>query len=122
MYYLLEENPTRIRILDDKNNEIEHRQITDIKEEMKISFQSSIKVIKFSESVFDLINWNEDLVNIGTSCGSLMVDCKHAKSDFSDGFYDVEWITAIYKPNSNGDYIKVWEKKEYGDGFNGKDN
>lgn len=112
MYYLLEENPTGIRILDDKNNEIEHKQITDMKEYIKLNLYSSIKIINFSKSVFDLINWNEDLVRIDTVCGSLMIDCKHAKSDFSDGFYDVEWINAIYKPNKNSDYIKVWEKKD----------
>ena len=70
------------------------------------------KIKKQSENIFDLIDWNEDLVRIDTSIGSLMIECKTAKSDFSDGYYDFEWIVAIYKPNEKGDYIKVWEKKD----------
>lgn len=131
MYYLLEDNPTGIRILDDKNNEIEHRQITDMKEEMKISFQSSIKVIKFSENVFDLIEigdlvmvdrakiypsfYTESIIEISQVFWS---ESHHSLCVYprGNGYYCpiIEFgvqkgILAIYKSNSNGDYIKVWE-------------
>lgn len=134
MFYLLENNPTGIRILDDKNNEIEHKQITDMKDEMEISFLSSIKIIKFSESVFDLIEagdlvmvdkakiysnfYTEPIIETSQVFWS---DSHHSLCVYPrrNGYYCPiisfgvqKGILAIYKPNSNGDYIKVWEKKD----------
>ena len=120
MYYLLEDN----RIFDSENLRKDlssgkpFAMEFDIgKERNEIHFYflgihfEALKIKKQSESVYDLIDWNEDLIRIDTACGFLTVGCKHTKSDFSDGFYDVEWINAIYKSNPRGDYIKVWEKK-----------
>ena len=74
---------------------------------------------KQSENVFDLVEE-----------GDLIKDdnCLYEVREISDGkddngrksaisqpgmFKHWEWnIEAIYKPNSNGDYIKVWEKKD----------
>lgn len=76
---------------------------------------NSTEIKKQSEDVFDFIDWNKDLVRIDTDIASLMLECRIAKSDFNDGYYDFEWITAIYKLNEKGDYIKVWEKKNMKD-------
>ena len=71
------------------------------------------KIIKKSENVFDLIDWNNDLVRLTFTDGeSFIVHCKINKSEFNVGFYDVEWISAIYKPDNKGNYIKVWERKQ----------
>ena len=70
-------------------------------------------VKKQSGNVFDLIDWNNDLVRLTFKDGkSLIVYCNINKSEFNDGFYDVEWISAIYKPDKKGNYIKVWERKK----------
>lgn len=71
------------------------------------------KIINRSENVFDLIDWNNDLVRLTfKDRESFIAHCKINKSEFNDGFYDVEWISAIYKPDKKGNYIKVWEREE----------
>lgn len=118
MYYLLEDN----RIIDSNNLPYEWKFFSTLISEKDKTIilhcrdpreRKQFKIKKQSEKVFDLIDWNNDLVRINTTCGSMIVDCKHAKSDFSDGYYNVEWINAIYKFNDTGNYIKVWEKKEW---------
>lgn len=90
MYYLLEDN----RIIEE------------------LPLQTVI-VKNQSKNVFDLIDWEEDIIRITWSDGkSFILYCDISKSDFSDGYYSLDWITAIYKPDEKGNYIKVWEKKE----------
>lgn len=61
-------------------------------------------VVKQSENVFDLIDRENDLLKIGVCYPSIL----EAKS-INVNFNDVVNILAIYKSNSKGDYIKVWE-------------
>lgn len=66
-----------------------------------------------SENVFDLIDWNNDLIRLTFKDGHrLIVYCDINKCEFNNGYYDFEWISAIYKPDGEGNYIKVWERKE----------
>ena len=62
------------------------------------------KIIKRSENVLDLINKKEDLVKID---GQIIM----AKTINGD-LRNLSGISAIYKPNRKGNYIKVWERKE----------
>ena len=72
-------------------------------------FYGTIK--KQSENVYNLIDWEKDLVRITWSDGkNFIIDCNINKSEFFDGYYRFEWITAIYKPDEKGNYIKVWEE------------
>lgn len=73
---------------------------------------------KQSENVFDLIE-NGDLLKIKQpkeaslkydfgECNALE---KHNYASYIKDYFPNK-ILAIYKPNSNGDYIKVWEKEK----------
>ncbi len=75
-------------------------------------------VKKQSENVCDLIEVGdlvaqkkifgyEEIYNISLVCGK---DDKLIKCFYCTMFEDN--VFAIYKPNSHGDYIKVWEKKD----------
>ena len=112
MYYLLEDN----RIVDSEKENVYVNEYQGIKWGHKNNEHKTCLglIKKQSENVFDFVDWNNDLVRVYTACGFMIVDCNHAKSDFSDGYYNVEWINAIYKPDANGNYIKVWEVKENG--------
>lgn len=61
------------------------------------------KIKKQSENVYDLIDREKDLVEIE---GQIIM-AKHISGDISK----MSGISAIYKPDANGNYIKVWEKK-----------
>lgn len=67
------------------------------------------KIKKQSEHVYYLINWENDLVR--TKDGDV-INCSQLFLFYMQEYVDKQLFTAIYKPNSNGDYIKVWEKKE----------
>jgi hypothetical protein len=118
MFYLLENN----RIIDSNVSytkvlpfweEKEGRLFAKCKSGKSYQVFKYDKIIKQSENVFDLIDWNNDLVRLTFTDGeNFIAHCKTNKIDFNDGFYDFEWISAIYKPDGKGNYIKVWERKE----------
>lgn len=123
MFYLLENN----KIIDSENYKEPYILSKDVIRNREVLFLTSFKdqvsvkgtIKKQSENVFDLIEE-----------GDLIKDENHLYevSEISNGEKDNgrksaisqpgmhkhwEWeIEAIYKPNSKGDYIKVWEKKD----------
>ena len=108
MYYLLESN----RIID--TNEVLN---SGIQIKIKVSGDSKVLYLigwfgerffgtikKQSENVYDLIDKKQDLIKID---GQIIM----AKTILGD-VRNLSGISAIYKPDAKGDYIKVWEKKE----------
>ena len=122
MFYLLEDN----RIIDSNSLPIDWRpyQITFDNDTMVVSLwcpdpreRKQFNIISKSENVFDLIEAGdlvtqkkmfdcEEIDNISLVCGK---DDKLIKCFYCTIFEDK--VCAIYKPNSKGDYIKVWEKR-----------
>lgn len=102
MYYLLEDN----RIID--SNDIRHFEEDGYLKTLD-AFLEEIKVIgkikKQSENVYDFIDWEQDLVRVDDN----IFCCKYFYS--KEEYLTNKWFNAIYKPNSKGDYIKVWENK-----------
>lgn len=116
MFYLLEDN----RIID--SEELKRKLHFDAKvgiidNELIVTlenfpiFRSESKIKKQSENVFDLIDWEEDLVKHKTNIFVWHCSVLNQTSDISEHIKN-KTITAIYKPNEKGDYIKVWEKKD----------
>ena len=118
MFYLLENN----RIIDSNTLFTKNIPLWEVKDNLLFAKSKNGKLIKpykynaiknQSENVFDLIDWNNDLIRLTFKDGHrLIVYCDISKCEFNDGYYDVEWISAIYKLNEKGNYIKVWERKE----------
>lgn len=138
MFYLLENN----RIIDSENYKEPYILSKDVIRNREVLFLTSFKdqvsvkgaIKKQSENVFDLIEvgdlilidrakiypyfYTESIIEVSQifwsdSHNSL---CVYPRGN---GYYCpiIEFgvqkgIIAIYKPNSNGDYIKVWEKKD----------
>ena len=105
MFYLLEDNT----IIDDKKlnvrvNEYQGKQFLARDSKNRYSLG---KIKNQSEKVFDLIDWEQDLVK--HSANDLIWHCVilYQTSDIS-----AIDVTAIYKPDSKGNYIKVWERRE----------
>ena len=81
------------------------------------------KIKKQSENVLDLIE-EKDLIKLSNTLNQVITILQEGKKRcFEIG--ENRWFSkkelnnyinakclAIYKPNSNGDYIKVWEKKD----------
>ena len=136
MYYLLENN----MILSDKQcnkyinyEDKENDYVTyagkhgDIFIEMYLSngckeIRTISKVIKKSENVFDLIEVGDLFAFKYKYMDTEAIDIAKVVHiyRYKDGDIDIatrgyvhatEKIQAIYKPNSKGDYIKVWEKE-----------
>ena len=120
MYYLLEDN----RIVDSENiresiglpNHISAK-IDDVSKEVIIEntfaklIINVLKIKKQSENVFDLIE-KGDLVNtIVDSIYQVVIIAKNVVIAPQLAF-DLAEVTAIYKPDSKGNYIKVWENKD----------
>ena len=128
MYYLLEDN----RIIDSenlpKNWEIFSisfdRMYVKIFEDIIITQTFDIK--KQSENVFDLIE-EGDLIRCDRCDGIFEVSDIDLFDEYDKEIYDCDKsfisypanaqhleneISAIYKPDEKGNYIKVWEKKE----------
>lgn len=62
---------------------------------------------KQSENVFDLVE-KTDLIKLKFGDAFNILEVNH----INGGVKGMRGILAIYKPNSHGDYIKVWEKKD----------
>ena len=123
MFYLLEDN----RIIDSSNLEKEKMKYIKFPTKDKPYNQGSyllhediqyIKIKKQSENVCDLIEVGDlvaqkkifgykEIYNVSLVCGK---DDKLIKCFYCTMFEDK--VVAIYKPNSKGDYIKVWGKKD----------
>lgn len=136
MYYLLEDNRRINRIIDSENLRKDLSDGTlldpvfDIKEEKnKVHYYFeglhlvTLKIIKQSENVLDLIEVG-DLVKLDKTLNQVITILKEDKRTIFE-IGDNKWFSfkelnnylnnnllAIYKPNSNGNYIKVWEAKE----------
>lgn len=71
------------------------------------------KIKKQSENVIELIEVGDLIIG---SCKEVLIVRENLYDDkeilgLDSLVIGYEEITAIYKPNSRGDYIKVWEKK-----------
>ena len=104
MYYLLDDN----NIIDSekletikfpKSNVVTFKRYDDF-------FCSTNKIKKQRENVYDLIDWEKDLVKVDDA----IHHCKYFHRDLREEYIKYKWFNAIYKPNSNGDFIKVWEE------------
>ena len=84
-------------------------------------------ILKKSENVFDFVEvgdlvkfaWNNRNDNCPISIRKVYSIKKHKDNgwltvDYELAIYDDE-VLAIYKPNKNGDYIKVWERMNEND-------
>lgn len=78
----------------------------------KDAFKAKFNKIKNqSENVFDLIE-KGDLVNTVFDLIYQVVIIAKNVVIAPQWAFDLAVVTAIYKPDSEGNYIKVWEKKE----------
>lgn len=107
MYYLLEDN----RIIDSEKEDVYVNEYQGSKWLHKNNEHKTCLgyIKKQSEDVFDLIDWEKDLIKIQLPFENQILHCKLNKVYFLYGEYKL--ILAIYKPDANGNYIKVWEKK-----------
>lgn len=77
----------------------------------KDAFKAKFNKIKNqSENVYDLIDLENDIVKYKFREEDIITKAVDASLSYIIGSYP-EDVIAIYKPNSRGDYIKVWEKK-----------
>lgn len=102
MFYLLKDN----RIIDSQKEDVYAKEYQGHKWLFKNNeHKTCLGLIKSqSENVFDLINKKEDLVKIDGQ----IVMAKTINGDLRN----LSGISAIYKPDDKGNYIKVWERKE----------
>lgn len=114
MYYLLEDN----RIVDSENiRELVpfEMDISIEKNKILLSFNNlimnTIKIIKQSPIVYDLIDKENDLVKYNFNGDYVISRAVNASLSYIIGSYP-ESVIAIYKPDEFGNYIKVWEKKD----------
>lgn len=76
------------------------------------------KIKKQSENVYDLIEFG-DLLFLPFYCGDMLISRFDTFESYENNLFYC-WIHtvrekeiyAIYKPDSEGNFIKVWEKKE----------
>lgn len=82
-------------------------------------FETLDHIIKQSDNVLDLIEVGDliglnksigEVLSIQISSGDKFIGVSNEKSSLFNIKYLNNKINAIYKPNANGDYIKVWEK------------
>lgn len=112
MYYCLTEYNT-IRTLDHRPyyNKKENYYF-DIEYDYDTGKLTDIKLKTFSENVFDLIEIG-DLIELNMDKESPTIVHKYEQYDI-EAMRELKLIEryciAIYKPNKNGDYIKVWRK------------
>lgn len=106
MYYLLEDN----RIIDSENEDVYVNEYQGHKWLHKNNeHKTCLGFIKNqSENVYDLIDWEKDLVRVDDA----IHHCKYFHRDLREEYIENKWFNAIYKPDEEGNYIKVWEVKE----------
>lgn len=105
MYYLLENE----KIVD--SEDIRHFEEDGYLKTLDTFFEE-IKIIgkikKQSENVYDLIDWEKDLVRVD----NMIHQCKYFHRDLREEYIENKWFNTIYKPDEKRNYIKVWEVKE----------
>ena len=114
MYYLLEDNRIvnseelkRKFPLEAKIGIIDNELIATL-ENFPI-FRSENKIKKQSENVYDLIDWEKDLIKVNDNiCGCRLMPNWRLEILRENNYL----IDVIYKPDEKGNYIKVWEKKD----------
>ena len=114
MFYLLKDN----RIIDSENYKEPYILSKDVIRNREVLFLTSFKdqvlvkgtIKKQSENVYDLIDLENDIVKYKFREEDIISKAVDASLSYIIGSYP-EDVIAIYKPNSRGDYIKVWEKK-----------
>jgi hypothetical protein len=118
MFYLLENN----RIIDSENYKDPYILSKDVIRNREVLFLTSFKdqvsvkgtIKKQSENVYnlievgDLVRYEDDFLGTTLLAEVYMNYGKLSLFDETD-IKNLD-ILAIYKPNSKGDYIKVWEK------------
>lgn len=125
MYYLLEDN----RIIDSKNIRVDLDLPFEVdfyvqKDEIVLTIDhiyfEHISIIKKVENVYDLIEVG-DLVRYFDNIYEIKkfeIERQIVYMDTQNGLClpsvtrFMELLNAIYKPDSKGNYIKAWEKKE----------
>lgn len=114
MFYLLEDN----RIINSSSLPVDWRpyQITFDNDTMVVSLwcpdpreRKQFNIISKSENVYDLIDWNKDLVEVLLPEDTIILQCKFNKIAFTAGDYKYESILTIYKPDKKGNFIRVWK-------------
>ena len=114
MFYLFENN----RIIDSEISYTTNFPYWEIKDNCLFAKSKNDKLVrpctenkikKQSEYVYYLIEWENDLVK--TKDGDI-ISCKNLYIFYMQEYIKNQFFTAIYKPNANGDYIKVWEREE----------
>lgn len=118
MFYLLEDN----RIIDSRIPYTSNFPYWEVKDNRLYAKSKNDKIVrpcneneikKQSENVFDLIEVG-DLVKFRYGKIIELCDFQDNANNFVNYLKDClpEKILAIYKPDANGNYIKVWEKKD----------
>lgn len=116
MFYLLEDN----RIID--SEELKRKLHLDAKlgiidNELIVTlenfpiYRSESKIKKQSENVYDLIEKGDLVKTIVDLIYQVVMIAKNTIIAPQWAF-DLAVVTAIYKPDEKGNYIKVWEKKD----------
>ena len=96
-----------IEIYQNPSKKLELHIIGKCKDDSKYIYANEGIVEKQSENVYDLIEQN-DLIKIKMiDTFSILEVCR-----INGGVSGMKHITAIYKPDEKGNYIKVWEKKD----------
>lgn len=118
MFYLLEDNRIidRLSIREDLNLPFEVDFYVQ-KDELVLTIDhiyfEHINITKKAENVFDLLE-NGDLVKYKYETKIELSDFQNDNTNYANYLKDCDPknILAIYKPDANGNYIKVWELKE----------
>lgn len=97
-----------IEIYQNPLKKLELHIIGKCKDDSKYIYANEGIVENQSENVYDLINWNEDLIKVNDNIYECRVLPNWRLTILSENNYLVD---AIYKPDEKGNYIKVWEKK-----------
>ena len=114
MYYLLNDN----RIIDSNDLPVEwkHWQVNFDEKNKQITLwcpdprdRQLWDIKSQSESVFDLIDWSTDLVEVLLPLDTIILQCKINKVAFMVGEYKYKHIIGIYKLDSKGNFIRAWK-------------
>lgn len=123
MYYLLEDNRIvdRLSIREDLDLPFEvdfYVQKDEIVLTINHIYFEHISIIKKAENVYDLIE-NGDLLKYkdrfdGIVCLDIVkeVDAKLKTIQLTTNLIKYHEVISFYKPDSSGNYIKVWEAKD----------
>lgn len=116
MFYLLENN----RIIDSEISYTTNFPYWEVKDNRLYAKSKNDKIVRpynenkiktQSENVYDLIEKGDLVKTIVDSIYHVIIVQKN--TIFAPQcFFDLAVVNAIYKPDANGNYIKVWEAKD----------